>query len=467
MTTKKNPREEISKPHVVNAKEDRSSKRLVTGFIIFAVLVVGLIGYAFLYDKVLKYNKPVAVVEDHKINGKEFNQRVRLERNSYVMQYNMIAAQMVLLGDNEDYVAYYQQQLSQLLSILDDTEYFGEYVLDNMIDEQIVQIEAEKLGITVTDEEVETLMQELFDYFPDGAVEPTPTYAVKPTSTLTSFQETLVAVTAPTEAPTSEAEILATVEGEIPSEEPAEFVVEETPETAMEETVTEEVAPTATVAELTPTSSEPAGTATPYPTATVYTEELYQENYQEYITNLDGIGVEEEVLRNYIRNYLVSQKLYDAITADVSRIQDQVWARHILVDSQDEAIAVMNRLAGGEEWNTVCNEVTLDQSGQDNCGDLGWFSKGQMVEAFENEAFSLDIGETSNPVESSFGWHIIQQLGHEERAIETDYDYQRLQSNYYDLWFQDISANFTIEKSDNWTDHVPSEPTVAYDMRIN
>ena len=464
MTTKKKPQEEIRKPHPSTIQDQKKSKQLVIVFIIFAVLVVGLIGYAFLYDKVLKYNKPVATVEDRKINGKEFNQRVRLERNSYVMQYNMIAAQMVLLGDNEDYVTYYQQQLTQLLSILDDTEYFGEYVLDNMIDEQIVQIEAEKLGITVSDEELEKLMQELFEYFPEGTAEPTPTYAVEPTSTLTSYQETLVAVSVPTEAPTTEAEVLETVEGEILAEDPEEFVVEETLE---EPTATEEIAPTATEAEITPTSTEPSGTATPYPTATVYTEEIYQDNYQEYIANLEGIGVEEETLRNYIRNYLLSQKLYDAIVVDVPRVQDQVWARHILVDTQEEAIAVMNRLASGEEWNTVCNEVTLDQSGQDNCGDLGWFSKGQMVEAFENEAFSLDIGETSNPVESSFGWHIIQSLGHEERAIETDYDYQRLQSNYYDLWFQDISASLTTEKSDNWTDHVPSEPTVAYDMRIN
>ncbi len=467
MTTKKKPQEEVRKPHPSTLKDQKQSKQLVIGFIIFAVLVVGLIGYAFLYDKVLKYNKPVAFVEDHKINGKEFNQRVRLERNSYVMQYNMIAAQMVLLGDNEDYVAYYTEQLTQLLSILDDTDYFGEYVLDNLIDEQIVQIEAEKLGITVTDEELETLMQELFEYLPDGTAEPTPTYAVEPTSTLTSFQETLVAVTVPTEAPTSEMEVLETVEGEILAEDPQEFVVEETTETVVEATATEEAAPTTTGAELTPTSSEPAGTATPYPTATVYTEEIYQENYQEYITNLEGIGVEEQVLRNYIKNYLLSQKLYDAIVADVPRMQDQVWARHILVDTQEEAITVLNRLAGGEDWNTICNELTLDQSDQDNCGDLGWFSKGQMVEVFETEAFNLDIGEISNPVESSFGWHIIQALGHEERAIETDYDYQRLQSNFYDLWFQDVSANLTIEKSENWIDHVPSEPTVAYDMRIN
>ncbi|MHB8807722.1 MAG: peptidylprolyl isomerase [Anaerolineaceae bacterium] len=450
MTTKKNSRGEESKPRNLNLKENRNSKRLTIGFIIFAVIVVGIIGYAFLYDKVLKYNKPVAVVGENKINGKDFNQRVRLERNSYILQYNQIAVQMVLMADSEDYVSYYKEQLTQLLSILDDYEYLGEYVLDSMIDEEVVKIEAEKMGITVSEAEVDALMQELFSYYPNGTATPTVnSWVFEPTSTLSSVQKTLVAVSPITQTPTTAAEA---------TQEEA---------TVVEPTATVEVVPTTVEATLSPTATQMSGTATPNPTPTVYTEELYQQNYQEYITSLQGIEVEESVLREYVTNYLLSQKLYAAITADVSRMQDQVWARHILVETQDEAIVVMNRLAGGEDWNTVCNEVTLDQTGAENCGDLGWFAKGQMVAAFEDESFSLDIGEIGNPVESSYGWHIIQVLGHEERSVESDYDFSRLQSNFYDLWFQEATANITIVKNDNWVDHVPSEPSVALDMRVS
>lgn len=450
MTTKKNSRGEESKPRNLNLKENRNSKRLTIGFIIFAVIVVGIIGYAFLYDKVLKYNKPVAVVGENKINGKDFNQRVRLERNSYILQYNQIAVQMVLMADSEDYVSYYKEQLTQLLSILDDYEYLGEYVLDSMIDEEVVKIEAEKMGITVSEAEVDALMQELFSYYPNGTATPTVnSWVFEPTSTLSSVQKTLVAVSPITQTPTTAAEA---------TQEEA---------TVVEPTATVEVVPTTVEAALSPTATQMSGTATPNPTPTVYTEELYQQNYQEYITSLQGIEVDESVLREYVTNYLLSQKLYAAITADVSRMQDQVWARHILVETQDEAIVVMNRLAGGEDWNTVCNEVTLDQTGAENCGDLGWFAKGQMVAAFEDESFSLDIGEIGNPVESSYGWHIIQVLGHEERSVESDYDFSRLQSNFYDLWFQEAKANITIVKNDNWVDHVPSEPSVALDMRVS
>ena len=450
MTTKKNSRGEESKPRNLNLKENRNSKRLTIGFIIFAVIVVGIIGYAFLYDKVLKYNKPVAVVGENKINGKDFNQRVRLERNSYILQYNQIAVQMVLMADSEDYVSYYKEQLTQLLSILDDYEYLGEYVLDSMIDEEVVKIEAEKMGITVSEAEVDALMQELFSYYPNGTATPTVnSWVFEPTSTLSSVQKTLVAVSPITQTPTTAVEA---------TQEEA---------TVVEPTTTVEVVPTTVEATLSPTATQMSGTATPNPTPTVYTEELYQQNYQEYITSLQGIEVDESVLREYVTNYLLSQKLYAAITADVSRMQDQVWARHILVETQDEAIVVMNRLAGGEDWNTVCNEVTLDQTGAENCGDLGWFAKGQMVAAFEDESFSLDIGEIGNPVESSYGWHIIQVLGHEERSVESDYDFSRLQSNFYDLWFQEAKANITIVKNDNWVDHVPSEPSVALDMRVS
>ena len=130
MTTKKKSEDKERKPVNRSLKEQQNSKRLVIAFIIFAVVVVGLIGYAFLYDKVLKFNKPVALVGGNEIDGGYFNQRVRLERNSYVLQYNMIAAQAVLVMENQDYLEYYTQQLNQLLSILDDHEYFGEYILD-------------------------------------------------------------------------------------------------------------------------------------------------------------------------------------------------------------------------------------------------------------------------------------------------------------------------------------------------
>ena len=448
MATKKNAQKKENTAPKMNPTENKKSKGLIIGFIIFAVAVVGLIGYAFLYDKVLKYNKPVAVVGDNKIKGNTLDQRVRIARYSYVNQYTTYMYYATIMADYEEYASYYQSMMSSLLSYMDDYETFGEDILNSLIDNELYLIEAEKRGITVTDAEVEELMQQIFDYYPEEtATTPTATYALEPTSTLTSLQKTLVAV------PTATA-----------TQIPPTATVAETEE--IEPTATTEASPTATEIASTPTSEEPLSTATPLPTATVYTEELYQENYQAFLVNLDESGVEEESFKEYVRDYLIYQKVYEAITAEVPRVQDQVWARHILVETEAEANTALGRLNAGEDWSAVCNEVTLDQSSPDACGDLGWFAQGQTVEEFESAAFNLEIGEISAPVESSYGWHIIQVIGHEERAIELDTDYQQIQSNYFDAWYQDAKANTEIVINDNWVDHVPSEPSVDINMRV-
>ncbi|MBC6718867.1 peptidylprolyl isomerase [Aurantimonas sp. DM33-3] len=88
--------------------------------------------------------------------------------------------------------------------------------------------------------------------------------------------------------------------------------------------------------------------------------------------------------------------------------QEQVKARHILVESEDEARELIERLVKGAEFGDLANANTTDPSGKQAGGDLGWFAKGQMVPAFDAAAFELDAGEfTTEPVKTPFGWHVI------------------------------------------------------------
>ncbi len=82
-------------------------------------------------------------------------------------------------------------------------------------------------------------------------------------------------------------------------------------------------------------------------------------------------------------------------------------ASHILVETEEEALAIVEELEGGADFATLAQERSTGPSGP-NGGNLGWFGAGAMVPAFEEAAVSLEPGTVSEPVETQFGWHVIQ-----------------------------------------------------------
>jgi peptidyl-prolyl cis-trans isomerase C len=88
---------------------------------------------------------------------------------------------------------------------------------------------------------------------------------------------------------------------------------------------------------------------------------------------------------------------------------DKIRCAHILVKTQTEAKAVQDRLAKGETFSAIAQQVSQCPSGKKG-GDLGKFGRGQMVKEFETCAFGLQKGETSVPVKTQFGYHIIKRL---------------------------------------------------------
>ena len=89
----------------------------------------------------------------------------------------------------------------------------------------------------------------------------------------------------------------------------------------------------------------------------------------------------------------------------------EVRASHILVKSEDEAKKLLEEIKGGKSFADAAKEVSLCPSGRDG-GDLGFFKKGVMVKPFDDAAFAMkEIGEISEPVQTQFGWHLIQLTG--------------------------------------------------------
>ena len=93
---------------------------------------------------------------------------------------------------------------------------------------------------------------------------------------------------------------------------------------------------------------------------------------------------------------------------NISKVKPEleVSARHILVNTEDEAKEVKAQLEGGADFAKLAAEKSEDKNAEG--GSLGFFSRGQMLKPFEEAAFALDVGKLSEPVKTSFGWHIIE-----------------------------------------------------------
>lgn len=86
----------------------------------------------------------------------------------------------------------------------------------------------------------------------------------------------------------------------------------------------------------------------------------------------------------------------------------QVRASHILVESEDKALGLLDIIKKGADFGQLAQQFSKCPSGQ-NKGDLGVFGRGQMVPVFETAAFNSRIGQVIGPVQTQFGYHLIKR----------------------------------------------------------
>jgi peptidyl-prolyl cis-trans isomerase C len=101
------------------------------------------------------------------------------------------------------------------------------------------------------------------------------------------------------------------------------------------------------------------------------------------------------------------RKLYDETSKEM-KPEDEVRARHILVESEDDAKKAATRVKGGEDFAKIAAELSKDPGSKTDGGELGFFTKDRMVAPFAEAAFKMKPNEISDPVQSQFGWHVIQ-----------------------------------------------------------
>ncbi len=115
-------------------------------------------------------------------------------------------------------------------------------------------------------------------------------------------------------------------------------------------------------------------------------------------------------LSKYVQENIKEENLkasYNNFIADETS-REEIKASHILMDTESEAIDVINMLNNGDDFAELAKNKSTGPSGPSG-GDLGWFKRGQMVPPFEKAAFSLNKNEiTQRPVQTQFGWHVIK-----------------------------------------------------------
>lgn len=435
----------VTKKHLARQQRERLQNRyILIVSIAVIVIVVGLIGYGVVQQYIIQPQQPVAKIGDNVITTKQFQTYARYERVQWIQQYQYYQQLQQLFGSDQSSLSYIQQLLSQVQYQLQPTN-IGQTAVDYLVANQVIQAEADKRGITVSSEEVNKALQDYLGYFPNGTPTSAPTSEPVATSTMNPTQLALV-------PPTATATATATIT-------PTATITASTTTTgtqvAASPTPTLIITPTATATSaITPT---PGPTSTASPTPTPYTTQEYAKNFDQFSSNMKSVaGLSEADLRWIFTMQLLRTKVYDAITADISRQQDQVWARHIQVTDQAQAQSIYDRLTKGEDFSTVATEV---YSGTTNTSDLGWFGKGTLDSNAENVVWDMQIGELSEPIQTANGWEIYQVLGHEVRTL-SDSDLQSLKDQAFQKWIDDQKTAGNAEIFDTWKNKVPTSPTL-------
>ena len=160
---------------------------------------------------------------------------------------------------------------------------------------------------------------------------------------------------------------------------------------------------------------------------------------------LDSNGYTEDQLRTTLRDTLLTSRMRDRITGDLTTPVAQVHARHILVGTEDEANQLLVRLRNGEDFAVLATQYSLDKSSSDDGGDLGWFAQEELIEPeLAQMAFQLKIGQIAGPIKTSVGYDILQTLETDNRVIDPAKRAQIAQVRF-ENWLNALASSAKIE----------------------
>lgn len=410
------------KQMALSRRERERLRFIYTGLGLVGVLILIVLAYGLWQTFVLEPNAPIAVVNDLELSTGDYRNRTLYERFLLEDVYQQILAELSAIPEAAEGDQFtellrnqYQQraaQVAQQRSLID------QQTLDIMIAEKLIETEARGRGITVSAEEIDEAINRFLAGRQGGLTE----QAAVETSTARAQSSATAAAWTPT-----------------PTFTPSPTLT----------TTTEITQPTAT----------PVNTPVPAPTPTlnVIDQTTLATQYTNWLNTLsERTDTDEAEYREITRLALLREKLAEALGDEVPRLAEHARARHILVETEEEINVVLERLEAGEDFSDLAQELSTDQGSALNGGDLGFTPRGRYVPAIDEAVFTLPIGQISEPLETQFGWHVVEVLEREEREL-SPLDYSQSQRQAFTDWLAEAREGAEIENF--WSpDRAPEDP---------
>lgn len=474
------------------------------------MLIVGAV-YAFLWVP----RSSFASVSDQSISTQQFWNRMRYEKQSLQGQLTQLQALEQQFGGQ----GYFTSQINQVQATLSSSFALASDTLNKVLEEKIVLREAAKRGITVSDDDVEAALRAEIANQQGLLTEPQATETSVADATATS--DAVAAATATAQATpeaiatstiSETTAVTETVTTSDTAAAPDTTVVTDTnvitpsdvsasPAVTTSEGVNATSSLTEAVQLATGDTISPTATPEPIPTRGILTDTLYAEGKATLEASLKQVAnLNLADYREMIRARLLRDKLREAIGADVVTTQEEVKASHILLreitptpsveitdtvnitptatatalpegaptptpteaprtmaEAMDQAKALKARIDGGEDFAELAKQYSDDAGSAVNGGDLGWFANGAMVSEFDQQAFSLSVGQVSEPFTTTYGVHILKVTDKDENRPKDPQQIDQERAQAYDTWLQDQLAAADIKRPSSLTGNLPRD----------
>ncbi len=165
------------------------------------------------------------------------------------------------------------------------------------------------------------------------------------------------------------------------------------------------------------------------------------------LAKLEAWGETYEGAKREVKAQLFGMAMMERVVSDVPESAEQVHARHILVDTAEEARHIHAQLEAGADFIALARAHSQDTSTRDNGGDLGYFPRGILIASeVEEAAFSLQPGQYSDVVMSPLGYHIVQVVERDpDRSISPE-NQQLLRERAVQDWIEELWTQAEVER---------------------